>query len=716
MVEIFNSTAYVNNGTRWEVKIFDTVAVSGASAELVINDFSFSYNSNISESVTSAISKSNFSVTFNSFNSQLDAFVNLLIDNPEGRFLMQVFKEGTFEWAGIVMHDFGGVTDSDTQDVTISAVDGLGFLKSIKLPENSSTFVLFDYIIEALNELPTVDFWGANDVFLRTKLNWIDTRISAGSDPFTKAGVESVLFKKITEKEGYNGAKVTEIEPQNYYDILENILMPLNCRLMLVGGAWVITQYELLGDADITFFNYKKTGIYINSTNTAITKIVNQTDYYRGGGAFNFLPAAYKVKVNYLSKDSGNLLPPIIELETEYTTRVLTVGTNNYLKISLYINGRFNTPSTATSQNEITLFLKLKIQIGTYYYSNSGWSTTNTDYYELKSNLGSANDGLSSALYTPILAYLINTPDIPATGSAVISLSIDTSKGAGLYASTEITAIDFKVEFVVNNEASADLVKWEAVNDKVYYSEIELKDSLIGTSGMNASSGMIQTLSGASWGYSSLWGTLSGSKDKYFNELLVDTVLSLHRRALILFSGSIGLASGKELTPLNSIKFLLNGIYRTFTPNNIRYSDGQYIGDWVEINSNRTNIIRNQEKIYIPTRSPKDGSIDLYRNIDIVNGNITSTGGTITSSGGEINSGGGIIKTIGGDITTESGSLFTNGGDIDTVTDDPMGGGSALVNKLNTLGAVNMLNLPTAPDELVTGDLYIQDGFIKIVT
>jgi len=386
MIEKYTSTAYANNGTRWVVSIYDTVATSGSSSELLINNFTFSYNADNSNTLTNAIVKSQFSVTFDSVNGELNSFVNDLIDNQEGRYLMRIDKEGNFEWAGIILQDFGGMMDLDTEDIQITAVDGLSYLKSVDIVNTSTPYTFQSYLMLALNAIPTSQFWAINQPFLINKINWIDTRIATGSDTFIKAGVGSELFKTIEKKEGYNGAEVVSIELMNYYEVIETILIPFNARIMLVGGAWTILQTELLADGTVQGFMYDKYATALNSTNLTIKKTIDQIQYYRGGGSLTFIPAANTITCNYLSKDSGSLLPPVIALGTNYVTRSVYTGTGNFLHILGYIDIEFN-DGTTVFNTDTNLYFNITLKLGSYYYSNNGWTLTpsyyrvNTCYY-----------------------------------------------------------------------------------------------------------------------------------------------------------------------------------------------------------------------------------------------------------------------------------------------------------------------------------------------
>jgi hypothetical protein len=663
-VKIYDIQLYSTKGIQWDIDIWDTQASTGSSTSLDALDFSIDYDAGLTDNITSPIVSSSVSVTVNSAGI-LNTFLNNLKTSEENRYLMKVKKDSSFYWAGIILQDFSGQEDLDHEGITLQATDGLATLKDIDYIEQGTTpSTIYSFFNLALNEIPTEEFWTISDLFLRTKINWYDTRIGSTLDPCLETRFDADVFQKIETVNGYNNKRITKIENWDWYSVLEHITSRFNARLMLIRGAWTLVQIQELKNSSITFYAYTKNSAATIESVT-IRKEIDGTNLFRGGGNFYYFPGLKKTRVRFLSPDGGDISPVSdLEMDTLYTLRDVETASSNYLIINGKILYTCSIDSVGSLPYREPLYFNLTIRVGSYYFTNSGWQAS-AGFYNVQAT--SVQENISDFIGRPIFStceFLFNTDSIPVDGTVYIKAELDTSKGVGADIGSSLTQISeellkFNVLYSIGGSNPAEYVQWTTSNSDNYNLTLELDDSLFGSSGSQAAKGYLYTRSGASWDYAGLWGIGAGTKDKRFNEILSRTVLEQQGTPLITWSGDLGIIDKSYYIDfLSSPYFSYNSNVIYFLTNRLTYSakGDTWSGDIVELSSASLTLSSDSTEQEIQVGGDLIGGI-----VSQMQGYLDETSGEIDTQGSEINMGGGNLNTENGEINTGTGTMTAGG-------------------------------------------------------
>ncbi len=476
-------------GTSWKADIIDTSISSGTLATItVMSGFSIDYDNQNTDVKNQPILKSSVSLPI--LNKGIGSFLSDMTTAVEGRYLLKIYKDSSFFWAGIILQDFGSVEDIDTEVISLTATDGLALLKNIDMDMSAFTHPrVIEMIQKGLSVMSHVDdIWGATDNFLYASTNW---RTTKQVNPYTLryTYINPEVFKDYKEVETSRGETITEITTKSWYDVIETILLHFNARLMLVDGVWNIVQYEIFNMSSNDGLMYKKTTGY-TKVNKTFKAAITQSTIARSGGNFNYLPGLKKVRLKYINNDGGNQMPTEIEINTNYSLRPVIAGTGNFLAISGFISLVATIPQTF----EGYAYYQLEIKVGSYYYADNSWSTT-AQTYELRTNYIPTKAVSGTRNIRNDVTFDFNTLDIPADGTLSIKVTYDTSKGLG--AESGVTNLGHNIEtlaatYIIGNDESPNYIKFEARNSSDFSLISEIEDTLFGMAGTAANLGSIK--------------------------------------------------------------------------------------------------------------------------------------------------------------------------------------------------------------------------------
>lgn len=321
-------------GNIWVVEIHDS-DFSGSSIEFDTSrpGISIDYQGQ-SQGVFNPIIPSRATVGLFVNSDDHQDFLDDLPEAVEGRFTLYVTKNANFHWAGVIITDAARVENMPRPFLfTINAIDGLGTLKTVDyIPTdgvNTAAWETFlQHVLNALTNIPTIDFWGPSDTFLTTSVNWYEQRMAsgAGDEPLANARIHHRVFTKI----GDDG----EEKYTNTFDVLKEIAKNWNARIYLDSGTWRFEQYgqrrNLSGD--FTEKQFDKTGGSLGFTNSAnYDKTIDQTSQqaFLRGRHHEWFPAIRVARSTYIHESGANFMDGV---QLDWTTEATeyNLGEFNY--------------------------------------------------------------------------------------------------------------------------------------------------------------------------------------------------------------------------------------------------------------------------------------------------------------------------------------------------------------------------------------------------
>jgi hypothetical protein len=567
----------------------------------------------------------------------LDDFLDNLRTNNENRYLVSIQRESESPWFGIILNDFSKLGDNYYQSVELSAVDGVGFLKEIDY--TTQNFFL-DTFAEALRELPTImNFYQSTDPCIRTYTKWYSETMPSGTDyePLHYVRAESKeVWTKIKEKEGYDGTINVVEEKSSLHEVLEHILTRFRAVMFQFAGYWYIMQTDdLFGSA--VFREFDRNGQSRGTSTLDIIDSVNQSDIYRAGCSFSYLPALGKVQGRYITKNNGSLITQDFAFGTTYETPQLQTGTGNYLHIKLKLDVYFG---GLTGPGNDWLNISMQVKVGIYYLQADGsWDTSsNTIDYKTSGASGPSLGG--SGNKNASLSVELYTEDIPETNTAEIKIINSGSANGNTYG-IQKTAIT--VKHIEDNEAPPDYVEYTAENTGSTL-KYELDDSLIGSGGALSRGllGIYVPGTGIVTNVNDKWrqGDTEGFM-QFFNQLLVNETLGNQKKYLLVLEGTIYNESADLISLFRRLQITYNENTYSLFANKVKYNPlmNTWDGSWFEVNrvATRTAVLKkiNNKEFDISQVSAYTGKLNRF--IDADNGDIDTEGGSLSLGSGALN-------------------------------------------------------------------------------
>ena len=284
-------------GQDWLIEILKE-GFSGTPTEFKVDQTGFVLTwAGAGDGIFSPMKASECNFVFFSENATDDTFIRAMIDASPGVYACRIYKDtagtNTMWWCGMIMLDgVEFVDDYYPQPHKLRAIDGLNYLKTKDISEltnilningnvtenffnpptggnsyNGNIYNLLPIIVRSLFAIPTEEFFGASDRFVKSQFNFSETNFSAGNDPFYNIAAQSNAFYKQNNDGTFSYKTI--------YDTLEQILKTMNARLFFENGFWHLEQIsccEQYGTTNQKFKFYNKTwGVESTGTSSQIT-------------------------------------------------------------------------------------------------------------------------------------------------------------------------------------------------------------------------------------------------------------------------------------------------------------------------------------------------------------------------------------------------------------------------------------------------------------
>ncbi|MGB0443338.1 MAG: hypothetical protein ACPGFK_00670 [Flavobacteriaceae bacterium] len=392
------------DGTQWKIEIIDTTysgAVSDFRGSFVLN-----YQSSEEDNLHAPLLSSDVLINAVSEDGAFDMLINDMFEAGEDRFFVKIYKGVALYWCGVLIADVSGMADAYyPQAVSLRAVDGLSFLKSVEFnsDDNNSledigrdTLVNVVYVI--LDKLRTVvaGLWGASEAFFSENVNWYDVNHSATN--VSVLANSRVYYEAFTDYDDRG-----RIDYRSCYEVLGELMTTFGCRLALVDGVWCMRQVSAWSGASSVVYRFDKSKVAL-SNGEAVNRVTNAVRL--ATQQFSFLPALRSVSQVFRHNGTFNRLVGVSLTDTS-GNQVLGVDVPRYNRGRFLFRGVIRT-EWSNNIGGSTVFdveISVRLKVGSHYLERSVSGHADNDDYS----------GLSWVSSSDTVDYITEQQNIPGT-------------------------------------------------------------------------------------------------------------------------------------------------------------------------------------------------------------------------------------------------------------------------------------------------------------
>jgi hypothetical protein len=556
-------------------------------------------------------------------NTTLNTFVDDVRTSKEGRFLLEIeIQSGAKVWRGIITPDALS-TETDESPVyrcSITAVCGLAMLKKVPYLNAGALYYgtdrLTTHLINALGKLAHVStFWGTDDAFLETSLDWWATGMTANdaNDPLYLGYIDHAAF--------YNFDKNGSIDDDvlSCYDVLKYICLSFGARIRMRDAVYVVEQIDYRANTAYNWRSYKKSGaqktygaysgvLNVNQTKASASKLTYVT--------YDYQTQTSKAKAVYEVRLRRNFWQNIILQEGQTYNFNQTISSQSGA-VTARIRGTFfitieNTGYSGSANDIIMPEISMIIKVGsnylkrdiTYsnfsiYYSDAEWSPTSTNRFKLVAP-GQTFAGLGESI-TFIQSFDFITPALPGDGlnNQVSAFISDIRKNDGV----SVPLSEFGISWDAGGlymevfDAGTPNVQEDEV---LYESDNPDEGTDIWETRLRVGSGSLNYLgavlnSNATVSYSD-WGQGSGTRNKALGALLTKRVQDGRLRVKKRLNGQL---YGDQCNSVRKLLSTSDGI--DWLDMRVVWSPTENIidGTWLEMDYGTTSDVKTPVKVKI---------------------------------------------------------------------------------------------------------------------
>lgn len=463
---------------------------------------------------------------------------DLATNGDENRFTVVIYADTALFWRGKIQAERISIPDQYTALISISANDGFGRLRSIPYDNAGTLYTGLEevtgHIFKILSKLDLFSYGGITTSFA-TITNWT-------YNAETWRMLENVRFHHDAVKEIKSDGTIL---PLSCYDVLENILNRFQLRIVQQGGVFYIQNVTYLAASGSKSVNtYDNSGVIISTIsadfNTTLVKKL-------AGGQSSYREPCKSVTAQYSYKDAiggNNLLPNILELETEQSIGDIPSGNGEVFNVSMeYLVKHTGNPASIQIYYIENIF---RIRSGSYYLTNESgnmeWVLDNTARVRI---IGQQE--IEDAYTYQILDQIaFISSELPASGEVFIWWTFRRVNNVG----TPVTPLGFDMVTPTNTqviliyalgEANEGTIVTTATGGNTSGEEIGFNTFVLGDGPFLRSVGRLQyyDTTEAEWlNTADQWGVAS-DEGLWIDELQTREVLSIQRTATRINSMTI---------------------------------------------------------------------------------------------------------------------------------------------------------------------------------
>jgi len=385
---------------QYRVDIEDTLYSSTINAFNIgmpaMDGFTISWEGD-ENNITNPINPSSCSVDCVVADAAFETLIDDIVGAAEGRFILKIYKHnGTaygIYWLGYILADMIQISDlSYPYQTNITATDGIGRLANIAYKDSGSFFTgydtLLDHIFNAIDLIGLSSYFVTGDEYLITSCQWFEDYMGISapstSNPLALSRINHLAF--ISKNEG------DDRTPLSAYDVLKNICVLLDAQFIFSAGKYYFVQINEKTKATFYTNSYDSDRLALSS-DTAFGISITPAD--RTNGYYGYLPMLASDQLSYSYRIGSNPYPGLYNPGDLFEPKDIRI-TLSIEEITPHWEDDAYNP-----------IYDLTIKIGSYYYTNYGWTTTAAVY-----NLASGE--VTSADETKI--FIIQAINIPLPG------------------------------------------------------------------------------------------------------------------------------------------------------------------------------------------------------------------------------------------------------------------------------------------------------------
>ena len=555
-VKRFHSPYVSERGTPYNIEIWDTAYVGASTLfDPGGNGFTIHWSGEAQERLTEIIG-SECTITMNLITATHDGFLTDLVSSAEGRFFLKITYGATpaLFWGGVILADNSQLPDEYHPQFEISAVDGLGALKS--LPYKNGTVAYFgdvrigQHVVNCLKKLSYIaDFFPVGNTLLKISVDWWESTMGAvtsTTDPFYKSWIDHATWWDYDNK--------GQQKFLSCYDVLKHIMTAFGARIYQVEGSFWIEQISYRNSGSFYARKYDSTLTLLGVDTATGSNTLNQT----ATGAkiatveYEWYPALLYASCENLKYNRRNLLAG--HTVTQSTAQIQTYNTvdSNSSNSSLRLTGNLrlnikNVTYAGSTVDNLILIFAAKIKVGSdsvfrnYNVSNfqvnylaAAWATDSiSNWVYIGQSIWPTPASGATVHYDAPLLYI--TPPLTATGYLEFDLNLVAIQK---FDGTSVAPGDFNISYTLDDarievynfnapDIDEDSVYHFATNDDgptntVHYAcETRIGDSTnpntVGRIKVGATSSSLTSAAG--------WGAGSDARSSILGDLLSLTIL-----------------------------------------------------------------------------------------------------------------------------------------------------------------------------------------------
>lgn len=503
--------------------------------------------------------------------SDVETFKDDVVNAAEGRFILEVLKDGNKYWYGYILADqftLQDVPNSIGRRLKIRATDGISRLKKIDYNNAGTAYTgkatFMSHLFNVLGNISLQSFYGSTEDYLTTYVDWWDQNhtYAATSDPFTLTRFD---HRALVSIDGSGEAVYS-----NAYDVLEQLVKAWHCKFFFSEGTYKLVQvnsYETNGATKVLKVYDKNQGVTTTSTSDLgiwnkstgdLSKFQDGTyDCYHNEGNFKYYPALRETQVEYEHFATENLIPG--ETWTQNTSQTATyndIDFNNG-EAQLIFNALLETKVTfadPTTFQIIAFLFQIQIRVGSYYlrrnytfnngkyiYQSAEWTTTPSSVFFFSEYMNTVD----THKYKPV--DVPPSPPMPEGGQldvTIIRFGAFNTNGqqvtSGFTAEYSFTNVSVQIFVEGNIQDQTNIKVYNATNDDGSTNSEKITVPLLFGDGPSLNAlGAMEIYDGSNWVASTGWRVGNSGSYVEFGQLLANEILSGQKFATERYLGTV---------------------------------------------------------------------------------------------------------------------------------------------------------------------------------
>jgi hypothetical protein len=603
---------------KWKIQIWDTDYITGPSTEIATSSPPILNYESQNDKRYASIKGSSLSVPIIVDNSTLENWLfNDVQLAKEERFYCHLYKWNTSEnlyelyWIGVLLHDLNQREDAAyPYTYELKFTDGLARLKDFKFTELADSTNALSYTIQTLNwylyeclkRTPFYSRVSAGTQLYGTSVNFYEyNMVNSGTHWYTNVDPldQTSVYPKAFCKTISNG----QLEAFSFYDILEQILMLFDARIILAQPYFRIISRNNYTNASWKERTYLADGSFEAQTLVAWDSNINQSTEWASSGqnCWQYFPAIKTAK-RHFNTTNVNLVYPSSNVfdDTNKPSHIGDIVGGKQMQIL----GNFNLKkigSTGTGVSGHYFTVKIKIKVGNYYLNLNtstnvlSWSTNSGNRYVLDIPVISFDFIFSLNIITPTLPNGTHTnAEITATDMffndswSVYTMTQntyiweETTAGIWHFASIPNTSIfKFFNSNIDNNYISYEV---DSINGLINSEDIELSESFLGDNNKGSNGSLYTGSKFAPQISTAQWKTDGGGTAYDINELLLIETIAPQYYPNPRYQGNL-ITNGH---PYN--RYLYQSDYYILNGGELNLESMEWSGEWFKIYKNISTI------------------------------------------------------------------------------------------------------------------------------